>query len=130
MIEVKTKRLCNFCNEVVREDDTYNHGDCIINLSFTRCYTYDYYSQESKTEGIDICSNCLAEIRRCLSLSSNEKVKKLFRWGGFLIPKDLDFVKTQSLIQGLALGSATSLLCFECYSKLQDKYKDYLKKCK
>ena len=46
------------------------------------------------------------------------------------IPTDLDFAKTQSLIQGLALGSATSLLCFECYSKLQDKYKDYLEKCK
>ena len=46
------------------------------------------------------------------------------------IPTDLDFVKTQSLIQGLALGTATSLLCFECYSKLQDKYKDYLEKCK
>ena len=78
MIEVKTKRLCNFCNKVVRDDDTYNHGDCIINLSFTRCYNYDYYSNESETEGIDICSDCLAEIRRCLYLSSNEKVKKLF----------------------------------------------------
>ena len=78
MIEVKTKRLCNLCNKVVRDDDTYNHGDCIINLSFTRCYNYDYYSKESETEGIDICSDCLAEIRRCLYLSSNEKVKKLF----------------------------------------------------
>ena len=46
------------------------------------------------------------------------------------IPTDLDFVKTQSLIQGLALGTATSLLCFECYSILQYKYKDYLEKCK
>ena len=46
------------------------------------------------------------------------------------IPTDLDFVKTQSLIQGLALGSTTSLLCFGCYSKLQDKYKDYLDKCR
>ena len=45
------------------------------------------------------------------------------------IPRDLDFAKTQSLIQGLDLGSATSLLCFECYSKLQDKYKAYLQKC-
>ena len=45
MIEVKTKRLCNFCNKVVRDDDTY-------------------------------------------------------------------------------------LLCFECYSKLQYKYKDYFEKCK
>ena len=46
------------------------------------------------------------------------------------IPTDLDFAKTQSLIQGLSLGTATSLLCFECYSKLQYKYKDYLEKCK
>ena len=34
------------------------------------------------------------------------------------ITTDLDFVKTQSLIQGLALGTATRLLCFDCYSKL------------
>lgn len=79
MIEVKTRILCNFCNEVVREDDTYNHGDCIINLSFTRCYNYDYDERKSEMKGIDICSDCLAEIRRCLSLSSNEKVKNLFR---------------------------------------------------
>lgn len=79
MIEVKTRRLCNFCNEVVRNDDTYNHGECITDLSFTRCYNHDYNEQESKTEDIDICPDCLAEIRRCLSLSSNEKVKKLFR---------------------------------------------------
>ena len=46
------------------------------------------------------------------------------------IPTDLDLVKTQSLIQGLSLSTATSLLCFECYSKLQDKYKYYLEKCK
>lgn len=78
MIEVKTRRLCNFCNKVVREDDTFNHGDCIINLSFTRCYNYDYDERQSETEGIDICSDCLAEIRWYLSLSSNEKVKKLF----------------------------------------------------
>lgn len=43
---------------------------------------------------------------------------------------DLDFVKAQSLITGLSLVPATNLLCFECYSKLQDKYKDYLEKCK
>ena len=78
MIEVTTKRLCNFCNRAVREDDTYNHGDCIIDLVFTRCYNYDYTERESETEGIDICSDCLAEIRRRLSLSNNEKVKKLF----------------------------------------------------
>ena len=48
MIEVKTKRLCNFYNKVVRDDDTYSHGDCIINLSFTRCYNYDYYSKNIK----------------------------------------------------------------------------------
>ena len=46
------------------------------------------------------------------------------------IPTDLDLAMTQSLIQGLALATATSLLCFECYSRLQDKYKDYLEKCK
>ena len=46
------------------------------------------------------------------------------------IPTDLDLVKTQSLIQGLSLSSATSLLCFGCYTALQDKYKDYLEKCK
>ena len=46
------------------------------------------------------------------------------------IPTDLDFEKTQNLIQDLGLGSAITLLCFECYSKLQDKYKDYLEKSK
>lgn len=46
------------------------------------------------------------------------------------IPTDLDILKTQSIMQNLMLGNATSLLCFECYSKLQDKYKDYLEKCK
>lgn len=37
MIEVKTRRLCNFCNEVVRDDDTYSHGECTINLTYMRC---------------------------------------------------------------------------------------------
>lgn len=78
MIEVKTRRLCNFCNGDVRKDDTYSHGACITDLSFTRCYNYDYTERESEAEGIDICSDCLVEIRRCLSLSSNEKVKGLF----------------------------------------------------
>ena len=46
------------------------------------------------------------------------------------IPTDLDYVKTQSLIQGLALGSATSLLCFGCYTALQVRYERFLNKCK
>ena len=46
------------------------------------------------------------------------------------IPTDLDLVKTQSLIQGLSLSSATSLLCFGCYTALQDRYKRFLEKCK
>ena len=78
MIEVISKRLCDFCGSVVRNDDTYNHGECITNLTFNRCYNYDYNERETETEKIDICSSCLAEIRRCLSLSNNDKIKSLF----------------------------------------------------
>lgn len=46
------------------------------------------------------------------------------------IPTDLDLVKTQGLIQGLSLGSATSLLCFKCYNGLQVRYERFLNKCK
>ena len=30
------------------------------------------------------------------------------------IPTDLDFIKTQSLVTGLSLVSATDLVCFDC----------------
>ena len=74
----KTERICNFCGSEVRTDDTYNHGTCIIDLAFTKCYNYDYNERKSKTENVDICPDCLAEMRRCLSLSSNNKIKWLF----------------------------------------------------
>ena len=73
MIEVKSRRLCNFCGEVVREDDTYSHGECTIDLSYTRCYCYDYNSRIVDVKGIDICSNCLAEIRNLLSVDDKFK---------------------------------------------------------
>ena len=46
------------------------------------------------------------------------------------IPTDLDFVKTQSLITGLSLVSATDLVCFDCYSQIQSKYESYLNECR
>lgn len=73
MIEVKTRRLCNFCNEVVRDDDTYNHGECTINLTYTRCYNYDYDNREVEVENVDICSNCLARMRNLLSVDDKFK---------------------------------------------------------
>jgi len=79
MVVVKSNRLCNFCGAEVREDATYTHGMCIIDLAFTKCYNYNYNEHKSKTEGVDICPDCRTEIRRCLSLSSNEKIKELFK---------------------------------------------------
>ena len=74
MIEVKTRRLCNFCNEVVRDDDTYNHGECIIDLSYTRRYLYDYGDDRRiKVKEVDICSNCLARMRNLLSVDDKFK---------------------------------------------------------
>ena len=46
------------------------------------------------------------------------------------IPTDLDFLKTQDLVSGLSLASAISLVCFDCYSKMQSKYEDYLNECR
>lgn len=79
MVEIKTKRICNFCGSEVRTDDTYNHGACIINLTFTKCYNYDYNERTSKTESVDICNDCLMELRYCLSSSSNERLKSCFK---------------------------------------------------
>lgn len=68
MIEVKTQRLCNFCGKVVRDDDTYSHGECVIDLAYTRCYCcYDYSKRIDEKDGIDICSDCLAEIKQRLT---------------------------------------------------------------
>ena len=46
------------------------------------------------------------------------------------IPTDLDFIKTQSLVTGLSLVSATALVCFDCYSQIQSKYESYLNECR
>lgn len=74
MIEIKTRRLCNFCGEDVRDDDTYSHGECIVDLSYTRCYFHDYNDDRRvKVKEVDICSNCLARIRGLLSVDDRFK---------------------------------------------------------
>lgn len=70
---IKTKRLCNFCGEIVRDDSTYSYGECTINLTYTRCYNYDYNIRNVKVENIDICSNCLAKMRNLLSVDDKFK---------------------------------------------------------
>ena len=73
MIEVKTRRLCNFCGEVVRDDDTYGHGECTVNLTYMRCYNYDYETRKVQVKDVDICSNCLARMRSLLSVDDKFK---------------------------------------------------------
>lgn len=70
---IETKRLCNFCNELVRDDNTYNYGECTISLTYTRCYNYSYDTRKVKVENVDICSNCLARMRNLLSVDDKFK---------------------------------------------------------
>ena len=70
---IETKRLCNFCNEVIRDNEAYNHGEYTINLTYTRCYNDNYNDCEVNVENVDICANCLARMRKLLSVDDKFK---------------------------------------------------------